>query len=74
MFQILAVVLIATAAIFLWQSDTDTAFVTAVLGMCALLLSVRFHLKERIVERTEAEAAETANDSENEPGNEQVSP
>ena len=48
MFQILAVVLVGAAAFFLWRSDTDTAFVTGVLGICAFFLSIRFQLKNRV--------------------------
>ena len=51
LFQILAAVLIGAAAFFLWRQDYDTAFVTAVLGVCAFFLSVRFAFKPRVDER-----------------------
>ena len=46
--QILAVVLIGLAAWFFSQGNSDVAFVTGVLAVCAFFLSIRFQLKRRI--------------------------
>ena len=46
-FQILAVVLAAVAAYFLWAGNNDGAFVSAVVGCVAFFLSIRFQVKER---------------------------
>ena len=56
-FQILAVILIGVAAYFLWSGNADGAFIAAVLGAVAFLLSVRFQVKGRLKQR-ENEAAE----------------
>lgn len=64
MFQILAAALIAVAAFFLWRADYDTAFVTAVIGICAFFLSMRFTFKSRVQEREELRSLEA--DSEDE--------
>ena len=53
-FQILAVVLIAAAAYFLFRAEYDDAFVTAVLGICSFFLSIRFTFKPRVDERLAA--------------------
>ena len=71
MFQILAVVLIGATAFFLWRSDTDAAFVTGVLGICAFFLSIRFQLKRRMAGREAA--AEMSNETDDKPENENVS-
>lgn len=55
-FQIVAVILIAVAAYFLWLGNTEGVFVSAVLGAVAFFLSVRFQVRERLKQR-EAEAA-----------------
>ena len=47
MFQVLAAALILVAAYFLYKGQTDIAFVTGVLAVCAFFLSVRFILKPR---------------------------
>ena len=46
-FQILAVVLAGAAAYFLYTGHRDGAFIAAVVGCCAFLLSLRFQLKAR---------------------------
>lgn len=46
-FQILAVVLAGAAAYFLYTGHRDGAFVAAVLGCVAFLLSIRFQVKKR---------------------------
>ena len=46
-FQILAVVLAGAAAYFLYSGHRDGAFVAAVLGCVAFLLSLRFQVKAR---------------------------
>ncbi len=50
-FQIVAVILAGIAAYFLWMGNNDGAFVSAVLGCVAFLLSVRFQVKARNAER-----------------------
>jgi hypothetical protein len=50
-FQIAAVILAGVAAYFLWNSNGDGAFVSAVLGAVAFFLSVRFQVKGRLQER-----------------------
>lgn len=47
LFQIVAVMLAATAAYFLWAGNKDGAFVAVVLGCVAFFLSIRFQVKER---------------------------
>lgn len=44
-FQILAVVLAGVTAYFFYTAHRDAAFVSAVLGCCAFLLSLRFQAK-----------------------------
>ncbi|HQU92525.1 MAG TPA: hypothetical protein PLK77_09525 [Pyrinomonadaceae bacterium] len=46
-FQILAVVLAGVTAYFFYTAHRDAAFVSAVLGCCAFLLSLRFQAKAR---------------------------
>jgi hypothetical protein len=46
-FQIVAVILAAIAAYFLWAGNRDGAFVSAVLGCVSFFLSVRAQVKER---------------------------
>ena len=46
-FQISAVVLAGAAAYFLYAGNRDGAFVAAVLGSVAFLLSIRFQVKAR---------------------------
>ncbi len=55
-FQILAAVLAGIAAYFLWTGNSESAFVTGVLGAVSFFLSVRFQVKER--KRIREEAAE----------------
>ena len=47
-FKILAVILAGIAAYFLWQGNTEVAFVTTVFGAVSFFLSVRFQVKERL--------------------------
>jgi cadmium resistance protein CadD (predicted permease) len=72
-FQILAAVLIAAAAFFLFRLDYDDAFVTGVLGICSFFLSIRFTFKSRVPERlaTEDQEADDATDEPTEPESEQ---
>ncbi len=62
-FQITAVILIGVAAYFLWNGNTDGAFIAAVLGAVAFFLSVRFQVKERL-KRKEADEASGREDAE----------
>ena len=56
-FQILAVILIGVAAIFLWLGNWDGVFVAAVLGSVSFFVSYRFQVKERMDKRAaEAES------------------
>lgn len=50
-FQIAAVILACAAAYFLWNENSDGAFVAAVLGAVSFFLSIRFQVKERIKQR-----------------------
>jgi len=50
-FQIVAVILAGVAAYFLWQDNTDGAFVSFVVGSCSWFLSMRFKIKARLAER-----------------------
>jgi hypothetical protein len=56
LFQILAVILIGVAAIFLWKDNNDAMFVAAVLGAVCFFLSIRFQVKERMKLRESEEA------------------
>jgi hypothetical protein len=51
MFQIIAVALAIAAALFVWRSDLDIAFVIGVLAVCSFFLSIRFAFKPRVSER-----------------------
>ncbi|MGI8638994.1 MAG: hypothetical protein ACR2MG_03480 [Pyrinomonadaceae bacterium] len=51
LFQLLAVVLIGIAAFFLWRSNNDAMFISAVLGSVCFFLSYRFQVKERMEQR-----------------------
>ena len=55
--QILAFALASIAAYFLWQADTEKAFVTGVFAAVSFLLSIRFQIKHRLkgIEATEPE-------------------
>jgi hypothetical protein len=64
MFQILAVALAIAAAIFVWRSDLDTAFVFGVLAICAFFLSIRFTFKPRVAERDLERRADESDDAE----------
>ena len=46
-FQVIAVVLAGAAAYFSFTGNRDGAFVAAVVGCCAFLLSLRFQVKAR---------------------------
>jgi hypothetical protein len=50
-FQIVAVILGAIAAYFLWAGNKDGAFVSAVVACVAFFLSIRFQVKSRNAER-----------------------
>lgn len=56
-FRILAVLLAATSAYFLWQKNGDGAFISAVFGAVSFFLSVRFQVKERNRQREIEESA-----------------
>lgn len=58
--QALAVVLIGLAAYFFSRTQTDAAFVAGVLAICALFLSYRFQIKERINARESGRPDEPA--------------
>ena len=63
-FQILAVVLAGAAAYFLYTGHRDGAFVAAVLGSVAFLLSVRFQVKARnMIREAERESARASEPS-----------
>ena len=47
LFQVVAVMLGAAAAYFLWVGNTDGAFVSAALGCVAFFLTIRAQVKER---------------------------
>jgi len=64
MFQLLAVALVGVAAFFLWRGEFDTSFVTAVLGICAFFLSIRFTFKSRVQEREEVRSHEDETEDE----------
>jgi hypothetical protein len=58
-FQIVAVILAGITVYFLFSSNKEGAFVSAVLGCVAFFLSVRFQTKARNqVREAEREAAE----------------
>lgn len=57
-FQILAVIIAAVAAYFLWAGNKDGVFVSIVLAACSFFLSIRFQAKARLDERN-AVATET---------------
>ncbi len=54
-FQILAVILIALAAFFLWNGNTDGLFIAAVAGAVCFFLSIRFQVGERLKQRKNEE-------------------
>lgn len=58
-FQTIAVILIGVAAFFLWRGNWDGVFVSAVLGAVSFFLSVRFQIKETIVQKEGEEAENT---------------
>lgn len=60
-FKVLAVILAGIAAYFLWNGNSENAFVSAVFGAISFFLSVRFQVKNRLNEReSEREREETA--------------
>ena len=59
-FQIVAVVLAGVTVYFLWQSKTDSAFVSIVFACVAFFLSIRFQVKERNRAREEEREKEQA--------------
>ncbi len=50
-FQILAVILVGVAAVFLWRREFDAVFISAVVGAVCFFISVRFQVKDRIKNR-----------------------
>lgn len=52
-FKIVAVILMGIAAVFYWQQNWDAAFASAVVGLCAFFLSIRFEAKSRVRQETE---------------------
>lgn len=50
-FQVLAFILAAIAAYFLWQENNDAMFAAAVLGAVSFFLSMRFQVKARLKQR-----------------------
>jgi hypothetical protein len=66
-FQILAAILAGVAAYFLWQGNTDRAFIAAVFGAVAFFLSFRFQAGERMKQRAaELEEEELRGEAEEE--------
>ncbi len=57
-FQIIAVLLAAIAAYFLWSGNKDGVFVSVVLAACSFFLSIRFQAKARLDERKPASTEE----------------
>ena len=55
-FQILAIVLIALSAFFLWNGSTDGLFIAAVAGAVCFFLSVRFQVGDRLKHRERQES------------------
>ena len=53
--MIAAVLLVITAAIFLWRNNLSAAFVTGALGACAWFLSYRAQLRAGTVNEDESE-------------------
>lgn len=49
--QILAVILLGSAAFFFWRGDSDWLFACVVLSICAFFLSMRFKIKSRMRQR-----------------------
>ena len=45
-FKIIAVILVGVAAFFFWWGNTDGAFVSLVLAVCAGFLNYRFRAKQ----------------------------
>jgi hypothetical protein len=45
--MIVSLLLLITAAVFLWRNNLSTAFVTAALGACAWFLSFRAQLRAK---------------------------
>lgn len=62
-FQILAVILIGFAAVFLWLANSDGVFVALVLSACCFFLNIRFQAKERLTLRAETIARAGKNDA-----------
>lgn len=58
-FQILAVILAAIAAYFLWMENKDGVFVALVLAACSFFMSIRFQAKARL----DKHAAESSEDT-----------
>jgi len=58
-FQVLAAMLAAIAAYFLWQENTDAAFFIGVLAASSFFLSIRFQVKERLRQRDEESDSES---------------
>lgn len=50
-FQVAAVILAGIAAYFLWNGNSESAFVAVIFGAVSFFLSVRFQVKERLRER-----------------------
>jgi hypothetical protein len=46
-FKILALVFAAISAFFLWRSNMDAVFVTAVIGAVCFFLSIRFQIVKK---------------------------
>ena len=54
-FQVLAAVLAAVAAYFLWAGNFDGVFLAGVAASVCFFLSIRFQIKQRLKERAESE-------------------
>jgi hypothetical protein len=56
--MIVAVLLLVTAAVFLWRNNLSTAFVTAAAGACGWFLSYRAQLRTKWADEDEPEEDE----------------
>jgi 4-hydroxybenzoate polyprenyltransferase len=50
-FQIIAAILVGSAAYFLWQDNFDWALAAFAVGVCSYFLGMRFQIKKRMAER-----------------------
>jgi hypothetical protein len=62
-FQILAVILAGVAVFFWWKENTDWAFASGVFAASSYFLSLRFRMKERVMQ-ADAERETASQDNE----------